>query len=79
MFGRVPGKVLKYNENVSHGKEQCEPDDKNECMNKCVADFYQGLENDTSAYSWFRSSASQCQQMNSSIVATCSQYCSAKK
>jgi RHS repeat-associated protein len=78
MLNRVPGKVLKDNENVSHGREQCDPDDKNECMNQCVGDFYLGLEKDTSAYSWIRSSASQCQQMNGDIVTTCSQYCSAK-
>ena len=75
ILGSVPGKVLKDNENGT--SKSCTPDDKNTCMNKCVADLYKGAENWPPPYSW-RASGTQCQDVNRRIVETCTQFCATR-
>jgi len=72
---KVPGKILKDDENISHGKQSCEPDDKNKCMDKCADDEWKNVGNNLPAYSWNKSNGTQCQAVQQSIYQTCQKKC----
>jgi RHS repeat-associated protein len=76
--GSSAGIVLKDQQNASYGKSSCSADDNNKCMDKCVAQAYQGVEKAPPPYGWYNSSATECQKVNTTVVDICVQYCAAQ-
>ena len=73
----VRGIILKDADNFSPDTT-CEPDDKNKCMDQCIADFYAGMERDPPRYTWTRDEGMQCKEANRSVANDCKQMCKVK-
>ena len=74
---KVPGKILKDADNVSYGKSSCDADDKNKCMDQCVAKAWDNLEKKIPSYGWFF--GEQCQGVNRSIYQICQDQCNVNR
>jgi hypothetical protein len=75
MIAKVNGVVLKDESNKHNGEMSCSADDNNDCMNKCVSDAYDNLENKAPAYGLMFGNS--CQNVNSNIVNKCAASCKA--
>jgi RHS repeat-associated protein len=73
IIGPVGGIILKNSENPSHGNSSCTPDDKNQCMDQCLAKAWGDLEKNTPSYGLINGLS--CQDVNRNVVASCSRQC----
>lgn len=76
VIGPVGGIILRDSQNASHGESTCTPDDKNKCMDKCLAKEWDNLEHNLPSYGLI--SGTSCQAVNRSINQSCKQQCGVK-
>lgn len=75
IIGPVGGKILKDTDNKSNNKESCTPDDKDKCMDKCVAEEWDNVGNNLPSYAWYAPNGQQCKAVKQTVYQKCAQKC----
>ena len=73
IFHKVPGRILKDNENKSAPAASCGADDHNKCMDDCASKEWNKLEKNTPTYGLIRGAS--CQSVQQSVLQKCSAQC----
>ena len=77
ILDRVPGVILKDQENISFGKASCSADDGSDCMNRCLEKKWNFAETKPPAYGWLI--GSDCQDVQQIIYQDCQKICKKKR
>jgi RHS repeat-associated protein len=73
VIGKVPGIVIKGDENSNGGSKSCGADDGNKCMDSCAAKEWDKLEKNPPAYGLLKGDS--CQAAQQTILESCSAQC----
>ena len=73
IIGPVPGTIIKDEQNPSHGKQRCTPDNKNKCMDRCAQRQWDSLEKSIPQYGWIR--GTECKAVQRRIYRVCQKEC----